>query len=224
MPWDHPRIRGEHRPSAEGGARRQGSSPHTRGAHRLLYYDTDSVGIIPAYAGSTVTWTAASISRTDHPRIRGEHCLPRLGSLRDSGSSPHTRGARYREIGFETIDRIIPAYAGSTGEFVDCERFSAGSSPHTRGALYGAGGRRTGTRIIPAYAGSTRIRRNRARRISDHPRIRGEHVPPAKDVTFAVGSSPHTRGALVECLLCVNDDGIIPAYAGSTPALCLCRR
>ncbi|ERH20055.1 hypothetical protein HMPREF0043_00184 [Actinobaculum sp. oral taxon 183 str. F0552] len=49
--------------------------------------------------------------------------------------------------------------------------------------------------IIPAYAGSTRIRRNRVRRTSDHPRIRGEHSLNTRSALQAKGSSPHTRGA-----------------------------
>ena len=92
------------------------------------------MGIIPAYAGSTNAAAA--------------------GHLHVGGSSPHTRGARYREIGFETIDRIIPAYAGSTaatgasrptrsdhprirGEHNGVSwivKNGTGSSPHTRGA------------------------------------------------------------------------------------------
>ena len=35
-----------------------------------------------------------------------------------------------------------------------------------------------------------------------------------------MGSSPHTRGALVASRYCTPDEGIIPAYAGSTGLLC----
>ena len=30
----------------------------------------------------------------DHPRIRGEHYLPKEADIFEGGSSPHTRGAR----------------------------------------------------------------------------------------------------------------------------------
>ena len=52
--------------------------------------------------------------------------------------------------------------------------------------------------------------------ISDHPRIRGEHVPKCSLIRFAAGSSPHTRGA--QGIRLVGDHAlrIIPAYAGST--------
>ena len=93
----------------------------------------------------------------------------------------------------------------------------AGSSPHTRGA-----------RGLTAPS---------ARRVRDHPRIRGEHplrnelvrdvegiIPAYAGSTknyfslkpISAGSSPHTRGAL-RCLGPVQrSQRIIPAYAGST--------
>ena len=51
---DHPRIRGEHGMGSPYPAHRQGSSPHTRGAreHDVLF--SARLGIIPAYAGSTL--------------------------------------------------------------------------------------------------------------------------------------------------------------------------
>ena len=70
---DHPRIRGEHR---QGGAclrSLRGSSPHTRGAPRLIIRNRDCVGIIPAYAGSTSRSRRVISWPRDHPRIRGEH-------------------------------------------------------------------------------------------------------------------------------------------------------
>ena len=94
---------------------------------------------------------------------------------------------------------------------IDC-----GSSPHTRGARHKQRLRVRRARIIPAYAGSTHPH-GRMRPVGgDHPRIRGEHKDEEKTATIEGGSSPHTRGALVESLLSVDDNGIIPAYAGST--------
>ena len=113
--WDHPRIRGEHGP--DGRAEPRGE------------------GIIPAYAGSTVSDCSmrnvtrgssphtrgapspvgAPVSRPeDHPRIRGEH-------------DGLTR-AIVVPVG------IIPAYAGSTYRLVSPPSSASGSSPHTRGA------------------------------------------------------------------------------------------
>ena len=133
------------------------------------------IRIIPAYAGSTSSPLRVSMPTTDHPRIRGEHESTPEGVMWDTGSSPHTRGALNREAIAARIDRIIPAYAGSTGvfrvaHFFDpdhprirgehlvyrfADQVGEGSSPHTRGALILAAAAAPGTRIIPAYAGST---------------------------------------------------------------------
>ena len=51
---DHPCIRGEHTVTRQSGGRASGSSPHTRGAPQSHSSDGQHLGIIPAYAGSTV--------------------------------------------------------------------------------------------------------------------------------------------------------------------------
>ena len=137
-----------------GGVFSAGSSPHTRGAQPGRRDRGDRPRIIPAYAGSTRAAQVFWLCRKDHPRIRGEHPSNPLRSLRSTGSSPHTRGARsgVGDAGVEV--RIIPAYAGSTlesvpalepcwdhprirGEHVTPREVATGvhgSSPHTRGA------------------------------------------------------------------------------------------
>ena len=52
----------------------------------------------------------------------------------------------------------------------------------------------------------------------DHPRIRGEHSTRWSPPSWNPGSSPHTRGAHFEVVVDPIQLGIIPAYAGSTPA------
>ena len=75
---------------------------------------------------------------------------------------------------------------------------------------------RPGLRIIPAYAGSTGPRPPARRTSTDHPRIRGEHVPVPAQQRPDAGSSPHTRGAPLHDAGEVAALRIIPAYAGST--------
>ena len=213
---DHPRIRGEHVPNAIFSPKDRGSSPHTRGARPPRQRTGPAPGIIPAYAGST-------------ERLAG-------GVGEPEGSSPHTRGARQGALVHPFLLGIIPAYAGSTrscpappercrdhprirGEhyWVMSRRAAPmGSSPHTRGAR-----RRPETdvafhRIIPAYAGSTFATRRPRMSMPDHPRIRGEHPVLVPSSTQSVGSSPHTRGALVLDETYSLSLRIIPAYAGST--------
>ena len=214
-PEDHPRIRGEHPLSMKRRSAIFGSSPHTRGAPLPHYRSACRIRISPAYAGSTPLTDLKSVGGGDHPRIRGEHDdgagVVRMGR----GSSPHTRGARFRDRALLQLRRIIPAYAGSTSSLSlldaagsDHPRirgehrhgfvgggFPFGSSPHTRGA-HGAGERDDlRRRIIPAYAGSTSDARVECRPLMDHPRIRGEHGDGAVLDPVDEGSSPHTRGA-----------------------------
>ena len=212
---DHPRIRGEHLNRIKQELPSEGSSPHTRGAPQEVSDDTESRGIIPAYAGSTAAQRYLFGAVGDHPRIRGEHIPITDGGRGRDGSSPHTRGAQPLSPSLIIRARIIPAYAGSTttsppssAPAADHPRirgehdasgiqgpFDAGSSPHTRGA------RRRGLSpcgvlgIIPAYAGSTGLKWLTSKLTSDHPRIRGEHRRGLVSVALALGSSPHTRGA-----------------------------
>ena len=75
VPWDHPRIRGEHPAIARILRSASGSSPHTRGAPGFGAVVDPETGIIPAYAGSTRKYQQDKAWRSDHPRIRGEHRL-----------------------------------------------------------------------------------------------------------------------------------------------------
>ena len=214
----------------------RGSSPHTRGAPYGIGFCKVSVGIIPAYAGSTCTDFLRSPNSWDHPRIRGEH--PLIGECKAStvGSSPHTRGAPQARLWRHRHRRIIPAYAGSTaagaarwsvrgdhprirGEHALIRRdvhTGEGSSPHTRGALVSFDGSSQRRGIIPAYAGSTGWPAHHIKPHPDHPRIRGEHEANSLDGQTMAGSSPHTRGALRKCSSIRSGVWIIPAYAGST--------
>ena len=233
---DHPRIRGEHKCGSREKTTRPGSSPHTRGAHLQQPQGARTERIIPAYAGSTISIPASPTPEPDHPRIRGEHLRGFLEVPGYGGSSPHTRGAHPQQPWSPVHERIIPAYAGSTsrssgrsspagdhprirGEHTAAligPAIAGGSSPHTRGAL---GARRPGPRpprIIPAYAGSTDCFWMRESVAADHPRIRGEHLPGISATQPTTGSSPHTRGARDGGDADLEDQRIIPAYAGST--------
>ena len=180
----------------------------------------------------------------DHPRIRGEHAAGAGDARALAGSSPHTRGARHERGQGGVGAGIIPAYAGSTARGrqypsarTDHPRIRGehsayhspnenltGSSPHTRGApVVGWPGWSRGG-IIPAYAGSTPGSGTIAGSSQDHPRIRGEHAPGRPGPRGRLGSSPHTRGARINDIFRMKNEGIIPAYAGSTaPSSPACR-
>ena len=58
--------------------------------------------------------------------------------------------------------------------------------------------------------------RRRARTCRDHPRLRGDHFIRHHSLTGLWGSSPPTRGPLRPYRAITHDNGIIPAYAGTT--------
>ena len=214
-----------------------------RGARTPLVSCLGLVGIIPAYAGSTMAVVNERLRGKDHPRVCGEHPRvcgehPRDIGVRHIvlGSSPRMRGALGHIDEVRPRKGIIPAYAGSTdsnswrrsrgqdhprvcGEHQAALRVARrfeGSSPRMRGAhdMINHGAQVKG--IIPAYAGSTfeECCMSHARR--DHPRVCGEHERCHAGSVRRLGSSPRMRGALHELVVDIVFVGIIPAYAGST--------
>ena len=95
---DHPRLRGEHVSTGYAVEVPSGSSPLTRGARSVIVNLACQLGIIPAYAGSTLDTTLPFRSWWDHPRLRGEHNIPRTIHILSIGSSPLTRGAPFRYL------------------------------------------------------------------------------------------------------------------------------
>ena len=71
----------------------KGSSPRMRGALRDLDRHGLAVGIIPAYAGSTLGFTFELKPTGDHPRVCGEHAYKPIVAVARAGSSPRMRGA-----------------------------------------------------------------------------------------------------------------------------------
>ena len=211
----HPRLRGEHKWSEFTTGFGQGSSPLTRGARVTGPRNYKFVGLIPAYAGSTLGGLMTCSQLGAHPRLRGEHLALGAAKLPPDGSSPLTRGARQRLVGTRWRAGLIPAYAGSTigammlgcicrahprlrgeHEIVKYPSTSpAGSSPLTRGALRLVRLMARVTGLIPAYAGSTGGISATPAQHGAHPRLRGEHSCCASTLSRASGSSPLTRGA-----------------------------
>ena len=156
--WDHPRVCGEHSKHPIGIAIGKGSSPRMRGAHIIANAWYIVIGIIPAYAGSTLRGKSCMGMGRDHPRVCGEHSAGESNANETAGSSPRMRGALESSSQNGNIKGIIPAYAGSTllprqhgravrdhprvcGEHLTKLEFDLlyqGSSPRMRGALVNA--------------------------------------------------------------------------------------
>ena len=132
--------------------------------------------------------------------------------------------------------RLIPAHAGKTlahqvqvlkaqahprsrGEnpyAASNDQDPKGSSPLTRGKRPPP--RRSHERpgLIPAHAGKTPRRGSRPRRAGAHPRSRGENKTPQPPGPRWWGSSPLTRGKLLQAEGHTLIAGLIPAHAGKT--------
>ena len=111
---DHPRSRGEYVPRSDSASVIGGSSPLSRGILEHHQQGFPGPRIIPALAGNTRCVTPDCLSRSDHPRSRGEY----RGDWRDQdtvfGSSPLSRGILWRRLPRRHRLRIIPALAGNT--------------------------------------------------------------------------------------------------------------
>ena len=111
---DHPRVCGEHKYFAIAFAPYSGSSPRMRGTLWSIFGGDWARGIIPAYAGNTLTLIWTTLAFRDHPRVCGEHPCRIFCELSVSGSSPRMRGTPIGQCMTPFDTGIIPAYAGNT--------------------------------------------------------------------------------------------------------------
>ena len=186
---DHPRVCGEHVRGWKFRSSKGGSSPRMRGTPTLTLYVRAMMGIIPAYAGNTVSCGGKRLVRGDHPRVCGEHAAFSAVAVRPMGSSPRMRGTRMCSNVHTIHAGIIPAYAGNTlvpiparkswrdhprvcGEHLwlsQCAALRAGSSPRMRGTPLSRIEAPRAAGIIPAYAGNTATSHGKVLSWWDHP-------------------------------------------------------
>ena len=114
-PGDHPRACGEQAVSDDVERDVTGSSPRVRGAVLIYETDDETLGIIPARAGSRRKRLDRPYRRRDHPRACGEQDGLTDRKHRRPGSSPRVRGAGYTKEKARKALGIIPARAGSRG-------------------------------------------------------------------------------------------------------------
>ena len=111
---DHPSVCGEHAQETERRAQESGSSPRMRGTPSGHIQTDTRLGIIPAYAGNTISHGVRYAGLRDHPRVCGEHKSSMRVCGNSLGSSPRMRGTRLRNMRRTCRLGIIPAYAGNT--------------------------------------------------------------------------------------------------------------
>ena len=173
-----------------------GSSPLTRGKPRPPRVGLGISRLIPAHAGKTWSPRAPTTATWAHPRSRGENLGMSHATERSTGSSPLTRGKRYRGCRRFRAWRLIPAHAGKTGLRREgvirswahprsrgenqagrrSGRLQLGSSPLTRGKPGVAMTATKGCGLIPAHAGKTHAHPCGPARKRAHPRSRGENT------------------------------------------------
>ena len=176
------------------------------------------------------------MSRSVHPRSRGEHLSRSGGWALGCGSSPLARGTLVTRGRLLDVDRFIPARAGNTpcagsrrapatvhprsrGEHEEAEDRpdrAAGSSPLARGTRWAPTRRRRSTRFIPARAGNTLSVGPPLGPAPVHPRSRGEHYPVGGPWLHLGGSSPLARGTRDRAGASGARARFIPARAGNT--------
>ena len=216
-----------------------GSSPLTRGKHHRPPARRAPGGLIPAHAGKTATACTSATTCGAHPRLRGENNLKMLETDFGSGSSPLTRGKRSASRGHPLAERLIPAHAGKTRSDPDVAppvgahprsrgentrsngnmEVAVGSSPLTRGKLGLVGGGGFVSGLIPAHAGKTGVRISGPGCSGAHPRSRGENIETFGGASSLSGSSPLTRGKLLDRFEHELIGRLIPAHAGKTAAM-----
>ena len=233
---DHPRSRGENVTTVIASPGSPGSSPLTRGKQCEAPGLHEDAGIIPAHAGKTSPTYNATPTTWAHPHSRGENTISSTEPITLGGSSPLTRGKPHRDRVLGHEGGLIPthtrktscpdsspsptrAHPRSRGE--NASNFyvpfqSQGSSPLTRGKPGDRASDRLPRRLIPVHAGKIKPKPWNASSTGAHPRSRRDNVPVSAGSACRFGSSPLTRGKLVDGVDRDRAAGLIPAHAGKT--------
>ena len=191
----HPRAGGENLSVSAMKRQPPGSSPRGRGKLAHAYASNTPSRLIPARAGKTLSLSFCVGTGRAHPRSRGENG-PCADSAGRRGAHPRSRG--------ENHTRAHPRYR------------VIGSSPLTRGKRPRAALTPQAGRLIPAHAGKTVCYCAAWTGRRAHPRSRGENSGKSADSSFALGSSPLTRGKRQCTFEGLITRRLIPAHAGKT--------
>ena len=114
IPAEHPRVCGENLQIFRAMRGRMGTSPRMRGKRFLVPSAAVGARNIPAYAGKTGGGGCGGGWGAEHPRVCGENYAKRKPLAYAAGTSPRMRGKRMSAIGYASLPRNIPAYAGKT--------------------------------------------------------------------------------------------------------------
>jgi len=85
-----------------------------RGTHFPAHIAFRSHRNTPAYAGNTSADASAEGDAEEHPRVCGEHKIPKKEDEKYEGTPPRMRGTLRRRAEELGLKRNTPAYAGNT--------------------------------------------------------------------------------------------------------------
>ena len=202
-----------------GHPRHKGTSPLTRGKPRALPRPADDARNIPAHAGKTrsAAWEPTGTGGTS-PLTRGKRPLWHFNTPRPRNIPAHAGKTR-----------SVPVDGGADGEHprsrgenrVGSPRIQrrGGTSPLTRGKLSTPPPAAPPFWNIPAHAGKTLRTGLSARRLTEHPRSRGENNRRRWRGWSLSGTSPLTRGKRNLRRPALHRARNIPAHAGKTMAV-----
>ena len=219
----HPRVCGEHA-GAEIPARPVGgSSPRVRGTRPAPAPEHSDTRFIPACAGNTRRQDACGTEGAVHPRVCGEHLNFRTPANTLIWFIPACAGNTYAPCPAPPPTPVHPRVCGehSWRGILSANLF--GSSPRVRGTRAGHPLLPRRCRFIPACAGNTKSITSHIGMAPVHPRVCGEHRPPASVNWTKPGSSPRVRGTHVAGDGWQLRDRFIPACAGNTTQAGCCR-
>ena len=111
---DHPRVRGENIGVPRTRVAQLGPPPRARGEHLDGHPVVVSAGTTPACAGRTARSPPGRSADRDHPRVRGENCVPPGGVVLDPGPPPRARGEHGQRGPAAHPVGTTPACAGRT--------------------------------------------------------------------------------------------------------------
>ena len=121
--WDHPRVCGNHYPSAYPIVAGRGSPPRVREPPLPARPEAASRRITPACAGTTRSALSSQYRTRDHPRVCGNHLARSQKRYRRLGSPPRVREPRDKTMVSVEQVRITPACAGTTRGRGNCAHF-----------------------------------------------------------------------------------------------------
>ena len=94
-------------------------TPAHAGKTRRVVLESAGGRITPAHAGKTLSFSVRALSFADHPRACGENAGSTAQTVGWSGSPPRMRGKPYLRRWQRAKERITPAHAGKTSDFLE---------------------------------------------------------------------------------------------------------